>query len=488
MRISIVGSDSVGYVTGTCFADMGDEVTLVDVDFDKVDSADEDRSPIYEPGLEALIQENREHICAVNMSIPYQPNSSNHISTGFWDSTCRNTHDIMRKESIRGKKLLVICHSYNNFQKDSIEGLSEHLEQIKVLVRTNPFAEISNSLPLPQLERFKKSYKIDLSGNPPNIDVTSTPIWYLPGDRSYKSLGVKHFNALKKAIQCRPQTFDLVHAHFIWSAGYAGARLKEEYGIPFVVTGHGYDVYSLPFKDNEWREKIEYVLNTADHIITVSQSNLACIKKLDVSTPVTVIPNGFRSDLFYPRNSSECRRVLNLPQDKKIILTVGNLEPVKGQRYFVEAVQKTVCGRRDILCVIVGAGKLRTALEQQVRSLGLEDCVVLAGGKPHDEIPLWMNACDLFVLPSLRESFGVVQIEAMACGKPIVATRNSGSEEIVISNECGLLVEPADPEALAEEILVALDRKWDQGAILRYAEQFRWENLAKEIMGVYAKL
>ena len=99
-----------------------------------------------------------------------------------------------------------------------------------------------------------------------------------------------------------------------------------------------------------------------------------------------------------------------------------------------------------------------------------------------------MNACDLFVLPSLRESFGVVQIEAMACGKPVVATRNGGSEEVVTSDEYGLLAEPADPEDLAEKILVALDREWDREAILTYAERFTWENIAKETMSVYEQV
>ena len=113
---------------------------------------------------------------------------------------------------------------------------------------------------------------------------------------------------------------------------------------------------------------------------------------------------------------------------------------------------------------------------------------MLVGGKPHSEIPIWMNACDLFVLPSLTESFGVVQIEALACGKPVVATRNGGSEEILTSEEYGLLVEPADPKDLAEKILLALDREWDQEANLAYAEQFTWENIAKEIVDVYEKV
>ena len=99
-----------------------------------------------------------------------------------------------------------------------------------------------------------------------------------------------------------------------------------------------------------------------------------------------------------------------------------------------------------------------------------------------------MNACDLFVLPSLRESFGIVQIEAMACGKPIVATRNGGSEEIVISDEFGLLAEPANPDDLAEKILMALNRKWDPEMISRYAEQFTWENIVEDIVRIYRSL
>jgi len=392
---------------------------------------------------------------------------------------------MIEQKSIMENNLLVICHSYNNFQKDSIEGLSEYFREIYTLIRTNPFAEISNYLPLSHLERFKKSSKIDLSAKPQNIGVIPTPLWYLPFDASYKSLGEMHFHAVERVINQHHLTFILIHAHFIWSAGYAGARLKEEYGVPFVVTAHGYDIYHLPFRDREWQEKIEYVLNTADHIITVSKSNLACVKKLDVSTPVTIIPNGFRSDLFYPRDSSECRKTLNLPQNKKIILTVGNLEPIKGQMHLIDAIKEIIWERKDILCIIVGAGKVLNKLKRQIRSLGLEENVMLAGGKPHGEIPLWMNACDIFVLPSLNEGNPTVMFEALGCGKPFVGTKVGGVPEVITSDEYGLLVEPANPEDLAEKILVALDREWDREAILAYAERYTWENIAKEITTIY---
>lgn len=385
------------------------------------------------------------------------------------------------------KNILYLCHTYSTFQKDSIEASAIWFKKIYVIVRLNAFADLLQKLPIETLKNITCS-QLDTTKTPSNISLYQTPIWYLPGNSFYRNLGVKHYETADRVIEKNSIHFDIIHAHFTWSAGYVGACLKRKYDIPFVVTGHGYDIYSLPFKDDKWREKIEYVLNTADHIITVSQSNLDCIKKLDVSTPVTVIPNGFRSDLFYPRNPSECKKALNLPLDKKIILTVGNLEPVKGQTHLVEAIQRIIQERKDILCVIVGTGKLRTALERQIRSLGLEDYVMFAGGKPHDEIPLWMNACDVFVLPSLRESFGIVQIEAMACGKPVVATRNGGSEEVVISDEYGLLVEPADPEDLAEKILVVLDREWDRGTILAYAERFTWDNVVKNITAIYRDL
>lgn len=384
--------------------------------------------------------------------------------------------------------LFVIAPEYCTFVKDQTEVISHYLQNIQVFVRYNPLAGLSSILPIKGLENFKLDRRINLANLPDNIHITPTPLYYLPIDYNYKLLGNVHYKIMHKYIAKNNLNMDMIHAHHTWTAGYAGARLKEEYGVPFVVTAHGYDIYSLPFKDEEWREKIEYVLNTADHVITVSQSNLECIKKLDVSTPATVIPNGFRNDLFYPHNPSECRKALNLPQDKKIILTVGNLEPVKGQTDLVEAVQKIVQEKKDIFCVIIGSGKLYNALERQIRSLRLEEYIMLTGGKPHDEIPIWMNACDLFVLPSLNEGNPTVLPEALGCGKPFVGTKVGGVPEIITSDEYGLLVEPDDPEDLAEKILQALNKEWNQEEILQYAEQFTWENIAKEIMGVYKQV
>ena len=387
--------------------------------------------------------------------------------------------------TINTKKLLVISHSYNSFQKESIEHLSYYVDSAFILVRYNPIANIAKYIHIPALDSFKLNSKIDLTLKPSNVEVLATPVIYAPVDSQYKKLGEKHLKAVEQAIKKNNIEFDLIHSHFTWSAGYVGAKLKEKYDVPFVVTAHGYDIYDLPFKDEEWKEKIEYVLNTADCIITVSNSNLRCIEKLDVDTPVKVIPNGFNDEMFNPVNSEECRKTLNLPIDKKIILTVGNLVEVKGYKYLIEAMSEVVKHRKDVLCLIVGGGELEHKLDKQIKSAGLQDYVKLVGGKSHNDIPIWMNACDLFVLPSVRESFGVVQIEAMACGKPMVATYNGGSEEIITSEKLGILVESANPSMLADRISFSLNHNWDREIITEYVERFAWKNISDDILKVY---
>lgn len=384
--------------------------------------------------------------------------------------------------------ILFVVHSYNSFQKESINSLCKYCNECSVLVRSNPIAEISKYITIPYLNPFKLDYKIDLTNTPSNVSVYSTPILYAPLDSQYKRLGKKHSNAVEKVIRNNNIKFDLIHSHFTWSSGYAGAKLKEKYNVPFVVTAHGYDIYILPFKDDEWKERIEYVLNSADHIITVSKSNLACIRKLNVNTPVTVLPNGYRDEIFHQRDLKTCRDTLNLPHDKKIILAVGNLMEIKGHKYLIEAMNEVVKHRNDVQCYIVGCGRLENKLKKQIVAASLQDHVRLVGCKPHDDIPIWMNACDVFVLPSLSESFGVVQIEAMACGKPVVATYNGGSEEIVISEAYGLLSEPVDSEKLADNILSALDKSWDIDEIKEYAKRFMWKNIATEILEVYSSV
>lgn len=171
--------------------------------------------------------------------------------------------------------------------------------------------------------------------------------------------------------------------------------------------------------------------------------------------------------------------------NRKILLTVGNLEPVKGHKYLVEAIGSITGQRKDIFCVIVGTGSQRRALEKQIRSAGLSEFVMLAGNKPHKDIPIWISACDIFVLPSLNEGNPTVMFEALGCGKPFIGTRVGGVPGIIVSDMYGLLTEQGNSSDLEEKILLALDREWNWKSILEYANQFTWESISMDIVKIY---
>jgi glycosyltransferase involved in cell wall biosynthesis len=135
---------------------------------------------------------------------------------------------------------------------------------------------------------------------------------------------------------------------------------------------------------------------------------------------------------------------------------------------------------------IVGQGSLKNQLQSLINKYRLEDNIALAGGnKPSKEIPLWMNACDLFVLPSLSEGNPTVMFECLGCGKSFVGTNVGGIPEVITNKKLGILVEPKDVSGLANAILKALDKEWDKNYISKYAEQFTWDKIAEKIMEVY---
>jgi glycosyltransferase involved in cell wall biosynthesis len=386
---------------------------------------------------------------------------------------------------LSNKSVLFLTHNYSSFQKDQIEELAKYFKKVYVLVRYKPIAEIAGWLNIAGAKNHTKNYAIDLRDKPKNITVIPVPLWYLPFNWFYKRLGDWHFHAVDKIIQNQKIKFDLIHAHFTWTAGYVGAKLKEKYNKRLVITGHGYDVYKLPFKNNFWREKIKNVLNSADNIITVSESNLQFLQKLKIKTPISIIANGFNHKLFFPKDRIESRKKINLPLDKKIVLAVGSLDIVKGHRYLIEALKTVKKTCPNILCLIIGDGPLKNHLKNQIKDIHLTKNIKLIDYVAHDKLNDWYNASDLFVLPSISESFGVVQLEALACGKPVVATINGGSEEIITSQEYGLLCKNKNPKDLADKILLALAMKWDKKKIMSYMKYYSWPEIVRKLLLIY---
>lgn len=384
------------------------------------------------------------------------------------------------------KNLLVISNNFPNkdntfvgdvFVKEQIKYLRHYFDNVYVV---SPVAY--------GMEHLRKTEHSDYQFD--NVQVffpkyVNNPLFWYHGRSLWVDLEAR---AIMSLIKREDLHFDLIHAHFTWPSGAVAVALKQKYSIPVVITEHTSSTFT---KAIETQDKIfTDTWSKADKIIRVKQGDVSAFSRVNIPLQnVIPIPNGYDSKKFHPTDTQRCRETLHLPLDKKLILNVGNLYgEVKGHKYLIEAISHVVTKRKDILCLIIGAGKLRTALERQIRSLGLEDYVVLAGGKPHDEIPLWMNACDLFVLPSLNEGNPTVMFEALGCGKPFVGTRVGGVPEIITSDDYGLLVEPADSKNLAEKIQIAINRVWDREVILRYAEHYTWENISKEIMSVYEEV
>ncbi|MGB2726933.1 MAG: glycosyltransferase family 4 protein [Halobacteriota archaeon] len=378
--------------------------------------------------------------------------------------------------------LLVICNDFpdkfakyivNIFVKEQLSYLRNYFENVYVV----------SPVPI-GLEYLRKIHYVNYHFD--NVHVyfikyVDFPLFYFYS-RNFWTYFEK--TALINFLLKQDIKFDIIHAHNTWPSGAVATEIKKEFNVPVIITEHTSSMFSKAInkKDQQfirtWKE--------CDAIIRV-RNDIHKFKDVGISLDkIYYVPNGYDNKKFIKLDKKMCREKLKLPQDRKIILTVGNLVEVKGHKYLIEAMQKIITYRKDILCIIVGSGKLKNTLKNQIEKLELKkNYVTLVGGKPHNEIPIWMNACDVFVLPSLRESFGVVQIEAMACGKPVVATYNGGSEDVITSEDYGFLAEPANSKELAEKILIALDKEWDSEKILEYAGRFRWEDIVEEILKVY---
>jgi glycosyltransferase involved in cell wall biosynthesis len=384
------------------------------------------------------------------------------------------------------KNLLVISLGYpceklkNNsfsFVKDQIDMIKKEFNRVYVICPTPFFPKIlskSNIVPYHLREKaLRENYTYD------NVEVIYTKFLTLPSNFFNKRNGDLAYFSVNKAIKKRKINFDMIHCHFTWYSGYVGKILKKRYKKKVIVTAHGFDIYDLPFRNDFWNNKVKEILKSCNHIITVSKFNFQKIKKLGFEKKTIIIPNCYDEEIFFPKNKIKCRKKLNLPINKKIIINVGNLIPLKNQETLILAINEIVKKRKEILCLIIGEGELKKKLQEKINELNLNEHVKLLGSKKHEEISDYMNSSDLFVFPSLKESFGIVQIEAMGCKVPVLASKNGGSVEIISSKELGFLYENTkDYKELAEKIIIGLNSKLNLKRIQNYA----YENFSKKII------
>ena len=241
--------------------------------------------------------------------------------------------------------------------------------------------------------------------------------------------------------------YDIVHAHWLIPQGIVQSFFEK----PYIVTGHGGDVTSLN-KGLLRRLKVR-CLKKASHVTVVSEHLKNRVQELVPESNPSVISMGVDTSIFGKR--------YYVPNyfgqgDKKVVLFVGRLAEKKGVTYLIEAMKQI-----DAMLVIVGDGPLRQTLEEQALALGKEK-VKFLGGKTHDELKTIYASADIFVAPSVtakdgdQEGFGLVMLEAMASGLPVVASNSGGITQLIKDGENGLLCEEKDGEKLQNTINILL--------------------------------
>ncbi len=307
--------------------------------------------------------------------------------------------------------------------------------------------------------------------------------------------------------------YDLIHSHY-WLSGVAGLTLRDHWDIPLI---HMFHTLGL-MKDRvartdserspESRQPAEReLLHKADRIVAATPAELAQFQwlyKVDTKK-VVVIPPGVDVSHFYPIPPDEAKEFIGLPHDKRMILFVGQIEPLKGVDTLIEAaalLRGTGVLTQGCECLaIIGGESIEPPekltqeaqrLHELAASKKIEDMIQFLGPQDQDKLQYYYSAADVVVVPSHYESFGLVALEAMACGRPVVASETGGLAFLIRDGENGFHVPAADPQALADKLTAILgDAKLRQTIGRRaceYAQEFAWPLITERIRKLYSEV
>ena len=351
-----------------------------------------------------------------------------------------------------------------------------------------------------------------LGANARVVHLLSGPIGYYPKMDVYTRLPEFTDRVLAFA-HAEGRVYDLIHSHY-WLSAEVAEVLRRRWRLPVVQMFHTLGLVKAQAMDDslngegQVRELAERVAaQVADRIVAASEIELSDLISLYGADPgrVRVVPLGVDTRLFRPLRQADARAALGRDACEFMILFVGRIEQIKGIDVLLEAVGDLLRGRRDLrrrTCLVVVGGAIDPTaddsesgkiaeLRAMVDAHGISENVDFVGSLDQQELALYYAAADVCAVPSLTESFGLVALEAMACGTPVVATRVGGLQTVVTS-ESGVLVPPNDAEALADGIASLLDDmelriQLSAGARAR-ALTFTWDRVANGIEEVYAEL
>jgi D-inositol-3-phosphate glycosyltransferase len=345
------------------------------------------------------------------------------------------------------------------------------------------------------------------------IHIRSGPIQYIPKMEVYDRIG-QFTSSVLEFVEDNQLRYDLIHSHY-WLSAVVARELSARWQLPTVHMSHTLGLVKLEVSDEEAdtesdiRIEIERrIMREAGALVAASEIEADELTRLYGADPakVSIVPCGVDTDVFRPIRQVDAREALGRDQCERLVLFVGRIEQIKGIDVLLDALGLLFKRRPDLrgeLCLLVVGGALdpgddapETEKVQELRRLvhehRMEDSVDFVGSVDQDRLALWYSAADLCAVPSLTESFGLVALEAMACGVPVVATRVGGLQTVVEDGGSGLLVAPGDHAALAEAMeQVLMDHRLRMhlahGARER-AEQFTWHRVGDGIESTYERV
>ena len=289
------------------------------------------------------------------------------------------------------------------------------------------------------------------------------------------------FRASLEILKNRP---NVILGTWAYPDGFAAIIIGKLFSIPVVIKVHGTDIHSV---SKGCRQRItSWTLRKANKIISVSQ-NLSVLMQEKFSAKqekIVVIRNGVDIDKFHPMDKATALLKLGLDNnDVKNIVFIGNLKPEKNPLILLKAYSQLAPNvRKKIKLHFIGDGPIRTELEVLINQENLGDHVVLYGSVTHTNIPIWLNAADVLVLPSLNEGMPNVVLEALACNTPVVASNVGGIPEVIDDGVTGFLFESKNINQLSKCLSDALHHNWDKEKFKDRSKNNTWRNTAEHLM------
>ena len=276
------------------------------------------------------------------------------------------------------------------------------------------------------------------------IHVIGTKGLNIPGVR-----GLMFKKNAKKALEnlLEKEDIDIIHGHYLFPAGAAAVEVGKKHNIKTYVTAHGSDMFELYKNQPLMRSTVRNVLKDADGVFAVSNAlrhEIIATGVVGIADKTKLSWNSVDIDKFSNKNDDSFKKEFKL-EDKPIVLFVGNLIKRKNVDSLLEAKK---IAHSDYYLVVVGDGPLYKKLTKKVEDDNIHD-VIFTGAR--DDVENIIPSCDVLILPSFSESFGLVLIEALACGKPVIGSDVGGITEI-INDDVGLLVNPKKVSSIAKAI------------------------------------